>query len=85
MSPENVGTLAPNVVRIHKGHVHVQVTHVGLLRVGLQTLPQPEGLGALEEGVGYEDEPWKTGKQQAATGNSWVLALTFGFQVYLAE
>ena len=56
--PENVGALAPDVVGVGGGHVHVQVTHVGLLGVGLQTAAQPVGLGAPQEGVGDEDEPW---------------------------
>jgi hypothetical protein len=58
-SPESVGALAPDVVCLVGGHVHVQVAHVGLLGVGLQTASQPVGLGAAQEGVGDEDEPWE--------------------------
>lgn len=40
--------------------MHVQVADVGLLRVGLQTLSDPEGLGAQQERVGDEDESLTT-------------------------
>lgn len=40
--------------------MHVQVADVGFLGVGLQTLSDPGGLGAPQEGVGDEDESYTT-------------------------
>lgn len=49
-------TLAPDVLGVRGRHVHVQVADIGLLRVGLQTLSDPELLGVQQEWVGDEDE-----------------------------
>lgn len=49
--PQDVSTLVPDVLGLFGGHVHVQVTHIGLLRVRLQTLPNPVLLGARHKGV----------------------------------
>lgn len=58
-------TLAPDVLGVRRRHVHIQVADVGLLRVGLETLSDPEGLGAPQERVWDKDEPWT---QQESTG-----------------
>lgn len=57
MSPEVMYTPSPDVLGVRRRHVHVQVADVGLLRVGLQTLSDPEALRAQQERVGDEDEP----------------------------
>lgn len=54
--PKAKNTLVPNVLGIRGGHVHVQVADVGLLRVDLQTLCDPEGFGAPQERVGDKRE-----------------------------
>jgi len=41
-----MNTLVPNVLGVRGTHVHVQVADIGLLRIGLQTLSDPEGFGA---------------------------------------
>lgn len=56
VSPDATNTLAPDVLGFRGRHVHVQVADVGLLRVGLQTLSDPEGLGAQQKWVGDENE-----------------------------
>lgn len=60
VSPDAMYTLAPDVLGVRGRHVHVQVADVGLLSVGLQTLSDPEGLGAQQERVGDEDESLTT-------------------------
>lgn len=55
--PEAMYTLVPDVLGVRGRHVHVQVADIGLLRVGFQTLSDPEGLGAQQERVRDEDEP----------------------------
>lgn len=60
VSPEALDTLVPDVLGVRGRHVHVQVADVGFLGVGLQTLSDPGGLGAPQEGVGDEDESYTT-------------------------
>lgn len=55
-------TLAPDVLSVRDRHVHVQVADVGLLRVVLQTLCDPEGLRTPQERVADEDESLTTDK-----------------------
>lgn len=50
-------TLLPDVLRLRGGHVHVQVTDIWFLRVGLEALPHPEGLAAWLKWVGDKHEP----------------------------
>lgn len=56
--PEAMFTLAPNVLGVRGRHVHVQVADVWFLRVDLQTLSDPVGLGAPQERIGNKDESW---------------------------
>lgn len=56
-SLEDRDTLFPDVLGLRGGHVHIQVADIGFLRVGLQTLSHPEGLGAWLEWVGDKQEP----------------------------
>lgn len=49
-------TISPNVLGVTWRHVHVQVADVWFLRIGLQTLSDPEALGAPQERIGDKDE-----------------------------
>lgn len=61
-SPEAVHTPVPYVLSVRGRHVHVQVTDVGLLWVGLQTLFDPERLAASQKRVWDKNESCFTKK-----------------------
>lgn len=56
--PDAAYALLPDVLSLCSWHVHVQVTHVGFLRVRLQALFHPVVLRARQEGIGDEQKPW---------------------------
>lgn len=60
VSPDTTYALAPDVLGVTVRHVHVQVADIGLLGVGLETLSNPEGLGASHEWVADKDESLTT-------------------------
>lgn len=56
--PNNIYASFPDVFSLHRRHMHIQVTHVGLLWIDLQTLLYPVLLRTRQEWVGYKDKPY---------------------------
>lgn len=71
ISPDAMDTLAPDVLSVRDRHVHVQVADVGLLRVVLQTLCDPEGLKSPQERVADEDESLTTDNSAVLFQKKW--------------
>lgn len=58
MSPSAANALSPDVLSVRGRRVHVKVADVWLLGVGFETISDPGGLGAGQEGVSDEDESY---------------------------